>query len=714
MSLVTYLVRAQLRRRWRVWLGLVALIAIGGGTSIFAISAWQRTSTAMDRFLEDFHPGNAVAVGSGFDRDALVAQPAILDADSGEYFFLVPNDASGPDTTRLGDVNPFSSAHGRMLHGMSDARVIEGRTPDPDEELEIGVDEELAAAYGVGPGDTLRLTGITPEQFEATDDLSSIVPDGPTFDFTVTGVLRRPSDVVPAPGAAADVLHLGTRDLVLTPAFHAAHYRQDVAGGSYFDPPGIEFMELRVAPGTTEDELRAQVAEAAPDAQVFQDPSEDAVAAAVSDRAIGLQAAAVLAVGIVVAVVSILFLVLGLSRVLGDQAREAGPLLAAGLSAGTLRAVTLITAAAIAVVGAIGAIAISVALSPLSPVGLARRAEPDPGLHVDPAVTFVGALVTVVVALVIALGVAARHRHVLARPRRARRPALPARLAAQTSDVAVATGLRFAGRRTGSRAATQLTVGLACLAVIASLTFATSAAATVREPERYGWGWALSVGNPNDGVLYERLVEELPDHPAVGAATAVHSGCGGSLDHGDDHAEAPLIATEPLEGSIQPQVQSGRLPNGPGEVALGAVTARQLGAEAGDVIQVGSGDCDEGQQPLTVTGIAVFNEALLATRIGEGALVDVAALEPLGVTPFQGVVLVDPPEGMSAAEAREALRADYGRVVAGPIVPGDLDALDRVRSLPSSSPPSSRSWRSARSGSPSAAGCVAAAATSPC
>ena len=132
-------------------------------------------------------------------------------------------------------------------------------------------------------------------------------------------------------------------------------------------------MELRVAPGTTEDELRDQVAEAAPDAQVFLDPSEDAVAAPCSDRAIGLQAAAVLAVGIVVAVVSILFLVLGLSRVLGDQAREAGPLLAAGLSAGTLRAVTLITAAAIAVVGAIGAIAISVALSPLSPVGKGAR-----------------------------------------------------------------------------------------------------------------------------------------------------------------------------------------------------------------------------------------------------------------------------------------------------------------------------------------------------
>ena len=64
--------------------------------------------------------------------------------------------ASG-NTTRLGDnLNPFQLRARRMLHGMSDGVVVEGREPDPDEELEIGVDEELAAAYGVGPGDTLR------------------------------------------------------------------------------------------------------------------------------------------------------------------------------------------------------------------------------------------------------------------------------------------------------------------------------------------------------------------------------------------------------------------------------------------------------------------------------------------------------------------------------------------------------------------------------
>jgi ABC-type lipoprotein release transport system permease subunit len=469
--------------------------------------------------------------------------------------------------------------------------------------------------------------------------------------------------------------------MMLTPAFHHAHFRKDVAGGSYFDEPGVEYMELRLAAGVTEDELRAQVAQVAPEAQVFRDPSEDAVATAVSDRAIGLQAVAVLAVGIVVAVVSALFLLLGLSRLLGEQARDVGPLRAAGLSVAALRAITVLTTLVITTAGALGAVVVSVLLSPLSPVGLARRAEPDPGLRVELVTTLVGALATVLVALATALFVARRHAGT---GPSATTPtsAGPTRLASRTSDVALATGLRFAGRRGGTRVATQLTVLAACVGVIGSLTFASSAAATVREPERYGWGWQLSVGNPNDGALYQRLIDELPDHAAVGAATAVHSGCGGSLDHDRDHADAPLIATEPLVGSIQPLLRSGRLPAGPDEVAIGAVTARQLGAEVGDTIDVGSADCGEGQRPLTVSGIAMFNDALLATRIGEGALVDASALEALAVEPTQGVVLVDPPTGMTTSEARAALRRDYGRTVSMPIVPGDLDALDRVRSLP--------------------------------
>ncbi|HEV8116472.1 MAG TPA: FtsX-like permease family protein, partial [Acidimicrobiales bacterium] len=93
-------------------------------------------------------------------------------------------------------------------------------------------------------------------------------------------------------------------------------------------------------------------------------------------------------------------------------------------------------------------------------------------------------------------------------------------------------------------------------------------------------------------------------------------------------------------------------------------------------------DCGEGQQPMVVTGEVLFNGALLATRIGEGVLVDEPALDALAVERGTGVILVDSPPGTGAVEARAALRREFGRVVFGPIIPDDLDALDRVRSLP--------------------------------
>ena len=509
MSLVTYLVRGQLRRRWRVWLGLVALIAIGGGTSIFAISAWQRTSTAMDRFLEEFHSGNAIAVGSGFDRDALVAQPAILDADSGEYFFLVPHDADGAghDPSRRRQpvqlrVRPDAARHERRPgHRGPQARPRRGAGDRRRRGAGRGLRRRArghAAPHRHHPG---AVRGHRrPHQHRARR--ADVRLHGHRRAAAAQrrrarprGRRRRPPPRDPRPRAHPRVprrpLPPGRRRrLVLRPGRAPSTW----SCGSHRGPPrtscGPRSRRRRPTPRCSWTRARTPSPARSPTEPSGCRRPRSSPSASSSPSCPPSSWCS------------------GSSRVLGDQAREAGPLLAAGLSAGTLRAVTLITAAAVAVVGAIGAIAISVALSPLSPVGLARRAEPDPGLHVDAAVTFVGALVTVVVALVIALGVAARHRHVLAPAAPGAPSALPARLAAQTSDVAVATGLRFAGRRTGTRIATQLTVGLACLAVIASLTFATSAAATVREPERYGWGWALSVGNPNDPALYQRLVEE--------------------------------------------------------------------------------------------------------------------------------------------------------------------------------------------------------------
>ena len=62
----------------------------------------------------------------------------------------------------------------------------------------------------------------------------------------------------------------------------------------------------------------------------------------------------------------------------------------------------------VALAGAAGAVFVAFALSPLTPVGEARLAEPSPGFAFDPVVLLLGALVTVVVVLVLGIWPAMR------------------------------------------------------------------------------------------------------------------------------------------------------------------------------------------------------------------------------------------------------------------------------------------------------------------
>src|SRR5204862_4221143 len=102
------------------------------------------------------------------------------------------------------------------------------------------------------------------------------------------------------------------------------------------------------------------------------------------------------------------------------------------------------------VVGGVVAIAVTVGASPLLPVGLARTAEPHPGLRVDAAVVGIGALATVGVVLVTtALAALWGLRTVSALSQRARSAASsPSAIADAVgrlgAPIALTTGLRLA------------------------------------------------------------------------------------------------------------------------------------------------------------------------------------------------------------------------------------------------------------------------------
>jgi hypothetical protein len=60
MGAVVYRFRAELRSRWRAWVGLALIVGLIAGVVILLAAGSRRTSTAYDRFLSE---QNAYDVG---------------------------------------------------------------------------------------------------------------------------------------------------------------------------------------------------------------------------------------------------------------------------------------------------------------------------------------------------------------------------------------------------------------------------------------------------------------------------------------------------------------------------------------------------------------------------------------------------------------------------------------------------------------------------
>src|SRR4029077_8992228 len=103
---------------------------------------------------------------------------------------------------------------------------------------------------------------------------------------------------------------------------------------------------------------------------------------------------------------------LALSQGFGRQSRvvaETYPALSAlGMGFGDLAALNLARAFAIGLLGAVGGVVLAVALSPLTPVGVARTAELHPGLAFDALVIGAGVGATVLGTVLAALWPAVR------------------------------------------------------------------------------------------------------------------------------------------------------------------------------------------------------------------------------------------------------------------------------------------------------------------
>ena len=226
--------------------------------------------------------------------------------------------------------------------------------------------------------------------------------------------------------------------------------------------------------------------------------------------------------------------------------------------------------------GAVVAVVGAAALSPLFPLGVARRADPDVGAHVDWVVVAAGFAATVVAVAVIAVAAAVR----ATRPGRDRSTAyrtstIAARAAAAGASPPLSHGLRLALERGRGRTAVPVrsaAIGavLGVLGVTAVLVFGASLDALVAAPARYGAPWDFQVTDETSNTPCGAGDYGLGRQAGIAALTEV---CAQSVEL-DGRPVGTFAYTRLTGRPVRPEIVAGRAPRGRGEVRAGRNDAR--------------------------------------------------------------------------------------------------------------------------------------------
>ncbi len=667
--MIAYLARIELRRRWRSVVLLGLLVALVVGTVLTSVAGARRSRSAFDRYLDGSSPIDVGVFASDAGAlDAVGALPEVKDSARIELAAIFPTEISTEEFFPM-----LISIDGLLPYKYMRPIVLEGRVPDPDEPLAVALGERTARRLGKQVGDQIPMAGFTAEGVRSSFDDSgdTAPPDGPTFALDVVGIVRDAGDIT---GRETDVAMT-----MLTPAFRDRYSAVEI--GDF----GLGAL-IVLADGITTSELT----EATADLDVQIDPTITPEASrGQADPTMAAIATALYVFAGVVALAGVVAIAQAVNRNAQAALVDDRTLAALGVQrAGRWGRIAAPPAVAVVAGTAIGVMA-AVAASPLMPVGLARRAEPDTGIDVDGVVLGAGALV----ALLIGLGVAVMAAALAARGQRTVRGVdRPSRLAGAAAESgappSVVTGLSLAvSRRSSNAAASRAAVGGAAIGVlglVAAIIFATSVDRLVESPRLYGWGWDANIAGADtshvpEGATDERSLVMDPDIEAVAEAIF-------SLEISLDGAPEFATALDDRKGHIGPIMISGREPSGTGEVALAAETLSESGKQIGDSVTI---DLGQGPADLRITGVTALPVSGDGGSSTRGALMRGEAVDALGfsgcdsdVSCYRNVAV----EVRGDADLDQVLERysdpANGVDVDRPAPPGEVERLIAVERLP--------------------------------
>jgi ABC-type lipoprotein release transport system permease subunit len=684
MGAVWYRCRAELRTRWRAWLGLLVLVGLAGGAVIALVAGARRTDSAYGRFLVSQRAFDVIAAcppaeetGSGVECDSAelarlpeVDDAALVTSFGGGSVEIVTEDGRSvqPDRgdcgyTGPGEVSLAASRDNRFGTQLNRLKILDGRAPDPKRAGEVAVPVELARRLDLRVGDGLRATFLAERDADCNDPEAARLPPR---TLRIVAIEAAPFEIAPPSGYYSATIHL-------TPVF-----LDEIAADGLERP---EEVALRLDGGAELAELRAELDRRG--AVAFQVQAEQAE---LVERAIRPQAVALSLVAALTALAVLAVLGQALARMTFLESAEHPTLRALGLSRAQLFALDMTRALAIGIGAATLAVLVGSLLSGFTPIGLARTVEPDPGLSLDATALAVGAVATLLLVLVMValpawrLSRVAGTGLVVTESGERSRPSLVAGALGRAAFPPTAViGVRMATEPGRGRTAVPVrstlvgvTVGVSALA--AAITFSAGLTHLLGTPRLQGFNWDAAVQYPyscdeatEECVPYDEetvysLLASHPDIDEFASGTFFYRPFfrqDHALELGPGKVAVDLLTFGEGRGTIGPTIIRGRAPTGPGEILVGTEILDELGLDLGDTVVAIARAEEQGQVEgpdersarLEIVGTGVV--ATPAGQLGRGAAMT-----------LDGVRAFDPEAGPEVVWLRLASGANPRRVVA--------------------------------------------------
>ena len=654
--------RGEIRRGWLSLLAVALLTALAGGVVMAGVAGARRAGASVDRYLADTGLADATIYTQDAPEPALLADLAtdVRVEDVAQLRVAV----AAPRTLEPGIDGATLVVPNEYWGDRVNFRVVEGVLPVGT--AEIAMAEQARLLSGLDVGDSVEMQLLTLDGLRACFDTGACDPTS-VGHVTITAIVRMPDDLAPGPFGQA--------------VFIAPEAFLDSRGGEASALGHITDVFLR--PGTDIDGFVADYSIHVADGDVTNASQDDLVGAR---RAADLQHDSLLIGSLIAAVAGLLISGQAYGRCLARRSSDAPALLALGMPAGQRTLAGWLPGTLAAVVGAGSSVPVAIALSPLLPLRMARRADPDVGIHADLVVLVVGVLAI----LVISATAAAMSSSLWSRATFAGSSTTMVSAVARVCErlglgPGSAMGLRFAFERgRGPRRVPVVSALIGATAaitvVVGALVLSASLDGLLGSPARYGAPWDMLV---RTGDETEEVAGRIVSDERVDSAAEARVGELNLAANGDQPVQVFAVGMTSIKGSLEPVILDGRSASGPDEAVLGSNSFERLGVKIGDRLTASG---PTGSQQVTIVGRAI--EPIIGSSFtDEGIVVPIDTFASLGAAELVGdvdaevAVLVRGVDGAASV----GLRRDFegaGLIVDPTFRQSSVTALGDIRAVP--------------------------------